>query len=149
MSHLRIFLLLLIFLQCVLAMPIAPTQKLILAFLDTVIVEWLEIMSHAQEQPIRVLLDPVFAEGMQSVQGTQTLALRAIVNVAQIMHAPAVLIPAYLEYVDVEVLWHALDLRILVPQGPVNAGKILNAHLMQTLARPVNANVGQIQLVLA
>ena len=128
-------------------MPIVPMQTLILVILDTVLADTLH--RHAQEQPIRVLLEAVNAEEIPNAQNRQTLALRVIVNAAQIMHAPAVLIPAHLEYVDVEVLWHALDLRILVPQGPVNAGKILNAHLMQTLARPVNANVGQIQLVLA
>ena len=132
MSHLRIFLLLLNFLQCVLAMPIVPTQALILAFLDTVIVEWLEIMSHAQEQPIRVLLDPVFAEGMQSVQGTQTLALRAIVNAEQIMHAPALLIPASLESVGVALplpplLFHALDYPIFVPLESVNVEQMMHA----------------------
>ena len=127
MSHLRIFLLLLNFLQCVLAMPIVPTQTLILAFLDTVIAEWLEIMSHAQEQPIRVLLDPVFAEGMQSVQGTQTLALRAIVNAEQIMHAPALLIPASLESVGVAELFHALDYLIFVPLESVNADQMMHA----------------------
>ena len=132
MSHLRIFLLLLNFLQCVLAMLIVPTQTLILAFLDTVIVEWLEIMSHAQEQPIRVLLDPVFAEEMQSVQGTQTLALRAIVNAEQIMHAPALLIPASLESVGVALplpplLFHALDYPIFVPLESVNVEQMMPA----------------------
>ena len=101
-------------------MPIVPMQTLICVILDTVLAD--TIHRHAQEQPIRVLLEAVNAEKIPHAQDRQTLALRVIVNAAQIMHAPAVLIPAHLEYVDVEVLWHALDLRILVPQGPVNAG---------------------------
>ena len=127
MRHLRIFLLFLNFLQRVLAMPIVPTQTLILAFLDTVIAEWLAIMSHAQEPPIRVLLGPVFAEGMQSVQGTRTPAPRAIVNAEQIMHAPALLIPASLESVGVAELFHALDYLILVPLKSVNAEQMMHA----------------------
>ena len=106
-------------------MPIVPMQTLILVILDTVLAD--TVHRRAQEQPIRVLLEAVNAEKITNAQDRQTLALRVIVNVAQIMHAPAVLIPAHLEYVDVAVLWHALDLRILVPQGPVNAGETLNA----------------------
>ena len=114
-------------------MPIVPTQTLILAFMGTVIAEGLEvIVSHAQEQPIRVLLDPVFAEEMQSVQGTQTLALRAIVNAEQIMHAPALLIPASLESVGVALplpplLFHALDYPIFVPLESVNVEQMMHA----------------------
>ena len=87
-------------------MPIVPTQTLILALMDIVIAEW--VIHHVQGQPIRVLLDPVFVEGMQSVQEIQTRALRVIVNAAQIMHAPALLTHAILESVDVAEVFHVL-----------------------------------------
>ena len=54
--------------------------------------------------PILVPLEAVNAEKTPNAQDRQTLALRVIVNVAQIMHAPAVLISATLESVDVAVI---------------------------------------------